>query len=202
MKTTLLLSAVLLFGGVSFAQTNVKSNTAIKSQSNVENNSATGNVNASTAGSIQSNAVSKASQRSSVEIKKEQKSMVAEKQSTQAKVNGKGTQISSMASEENNTKIEANEKGKLISAVASDGKSGAASSHAHVTTQANANADATVQNNTEVKPKVHAVVSKGKKIKTTSATTIHTAATSAPSVKIHPVSVKTRTSAGVGIRIK
>ena len=194
MKTTVLFTAAIFLATASFAQTNVKSNSAIKSESNIQTNKVTSTENASSEANIQTNAVTNVQQKTSAEIKQEYKVLANEKQSVGAKANEKGKKISSVASDKNSVAVEGNEKGKIVSSIASDGKNESANAHSNVSTQTNASVN--------TKTIADKVKNNGKKIRTTSANTIHATTASARALKIKPVTVKTTTNAGVGINIK
>jgi len=184
MKTTLLFSAALFLATASFAQTNVNTNATVKGKSEIKSDKVKTNADA--------NASSEANVQSNV-LKNGHKAVAAEKSSATA--NDKGKLISGIASDKSDAGVQGKEKGKLISSIASDGKSESGSVHSDVEGSANAN----VKSNGHVKTHVKKIRNSGKKIKASSANTIHAGAASASAVKV-PVSVKTK--AGVGVHIK
>jgi len=184
MKTTLLFSAALFVAAASFAQTNVNTNASVKGKSEIKANKVKTDADASSEASLQSHG-----------IKGEHKTAVAEKSSVSATANEKGKQVSGIASGKQDGSVQGKEKGKLISSVASDGKSESGSVHS----DAKGSASANVNTNGHVKTNVKKVTHAAKKIKASSANTIHTSAAATHAVKV-PVTVKT--NAGVGIKIK
>jgi hypothetical protein len=194
MKTTVLFTAALFLATASFAQTNVKSNSAVNGESTIQNNKVTSNENVSSETIIKTDAVTNARQKSSAEMKQEHKALATEKQSVAAKANEKGKKISAVASDKSTVAVEGNEKGQIVSSLASDGKSKSVNANSRVSEQTNASVN--------TKTIANKVKNNGKKIRTTSANTIHATTASAHAVKIKPVTVKTTTNAGVGINIK
>ncbi|MGN6542998.1 MAG: hypothetical protein ACTHKY_19465 [Ginsengibacter sp.] len=182
MKTTLLFSAALFVATASFAQTNVNTNATVKGKSEIKANKVKTDADASSEANLQSHT-----------IKEEHKT--AEKSSVSATANEKGKQVSGIASGKQDGSVQGKEKGKLISSVASDGKSESGSVHS----DAKGSASANVNTNGHVKTNVKKVTHAAKKIKASSANTIHTSAAATHAVKV-PVTVKT--NAGVGIKIK
>ncbi len=201
MKTTVLLSAGLFLATVSFAQTNVKSNTTIKGESNIENSKVTGNANASSETDIQSNSVSNAKQKSSAEIKKEHKAFETEEQSAVTKAKENGKKISTIASDKGSINAQGSEKGNLTSTIASDGNN-QSDVHSNASAESKLDANATVKNRGYVKSGLHEMKHTAKKIETASANRIHSTVATAKGVKIKPVSIKTRANTGVGVNIK
>ncbi len=187
MKTTLLFSAALFLATASFAQTNVNTNATVKGKSEIKSHKVKTNADASSEANLESHT-----------IKEEHKTAAAEKSSASATANEKGKQISGSASGKQDGSVQGTEKGKLIRSIASDGKSESGSLHSDVKGSENVN----VNNNGHVKTNVKRIRHSGKKIKASSANTIHAGAESEHAVKIRPVSVKTTTNAGVGIKIK
>lgn len=184
MKTTLL-SAALFLAIASFAQTNVNTNATVKGKSEIKSNRVKSDVNTSSEAHIQSNT-----------IKSKHKTIAEEKSSASAAANGKGKLISGIASDKSGTSVQGKEKGKLISSIASDGKSESGSGHSNI----NGSVNASAKNNGRVKTHVKKIKHSGKKVKASSANTIHTSVASAHAVKIKPVSVKTDTGIGVHIQ--
>jgi hypothetical protein len=181
MKTTLL-SVALFLAITSFAQTNINTNATVKGKSEIKSNKVKSDVNTSSEAHIQSNT-----------IKSKHNATAAEKSSASATANDKGKLISGIASDKSDVSVQGKEKGKLISSIASNGKSESGSIHSDIKGSANAYA----KNNGHVKTHVKKIKHSGKKVKTSSANTIHTSVASAHAVKIKPVSVKTDT----GIRV-
>jgi hypothetical protein len=184
MKTTLL-SAALFLAIASFAQTNVNTNATVKGKSEIKSNKVKSDVNASSEAHLQSNT-----------IKGKHKAIAAEKSSASATANDKGKLISGIASDKSDASVQGKEKGKLISSIASDGKSESGSVHTGIKGSANAS----TKNNGHIKTHVKKIKHSGKKIKASSANTIHASVASAPTVKIKPVSVKANTGFGVYIQ--
>jgi hypothetical protein len=182
MKTTLLFSAAFFLATASFAQTNANTNATVKGRSEIKS----GKVNANANASSQANVRSK-------KLKDGHKAVAGETSSASATANDKGKLISGIASHK--TDVQGREKGKLISSTASEAKAGSGSVHSDLEGSANAS----VKSNGHVKTHVKKIRHSGKKIKASSANTIHTGAAAAHAVKV-PVAVKT--NAGVGVHIK
>ena len=183
MKTTLLFSAALFLATASFAQTNANTNATVKGKSEIKSQKVNGNANVSSQANLQSKKL------------KGHKAVAGETSSASATANHKGKLISGMASDKSESRVQGKEKGKLISSVASEGKAGSGSVHSGVVAGTNAN----VKSNGHVKTHVKKIRHSGKKIKASSANTIHTGAAATHAVKV-PVAVKT--NAGVGVHIK
>jgi hypothetical protein len=183
MKTTLLFSAALFLATASFAQTQANSHATVKGKSEIKTDKVKSN--SSSEANLQSNA-----------IKSGHKAAAAEKSSVSATANDKGKLISSIASDKSDAAVQGKEKGKLISSIASDGKSESGSVHADAKAVAKANS----KNKGHVKTHVKKIRHSGKKIKASSANTVHANAAAAHAVKIKPVHVKANT--GVKVHIK
>ena len=182
MKTTFLFSAALFLATASFAQTQANSHVTVKGKSEIKTDKVKSN--ASSEANLQSNA-----------IKSEHKT-AAEKSSVAATANDKGKLISDVASDKPDAAVQGKEKGQLISSIASDGKSESGAVHADAKAVVKANS----KNKSHVKTHVKKIRHSGKKIKATSANTVHANAAAAHAVKIKPVQVKANT--GVKVRIK
>jgi hypothetical protein len=180
MKTTLLFSAALFLATASFAQTQANSHATVKGKSEIKTDKVKSN--SSSEANLQSNA-----------IKSGHKAAAAEKSSVSATANDKGKLISGIASDKSDAAVQGKEKGQLISSIASDGKSKSGSVHADAKAVVKANS----KNKSHVKTHVRKIRHSGKKIKATSANTVHT---TAHAVKIKPVQVKANT--GVKVHIK
>ena len=174
-------SAAFFLATASFAQTNANTNATVKGKSEIKSQKVNGNANVSSEANLQSKKL------------KGHKAVAAESSSASATANHKGKLISGMASDKSD--VQGQEKGKLISSVASEGKAGSGSVHSDVVAGTNAN----VKSNGHVKTHVKKIRHSGKKIKASSANTIHTGAAAAHAVKV-PVAVKTNAGAGVHIK--
>jgi hypothetical protein len=227
MKTTLLFSTVLLLSAASFAQTKVKNSEAIKDQTSIQSNKGGSQVNnsgnASSATTIQSNAVYNAGHKSHAEIKKEKKAMANEKHTVATKAKEKGQESKQMASEDrtvsasahSNTRVNASEGDNNVSNNASL-NNGATVSSTHIKNRGNqlkdeeksaikTQANATIENTNHVKTNVNKTAIKGsEKIKTASSAAIHARAASARAIHPRPASIKmgtmVKTNAGIRIR--
>jgi len=227
MKTTLLLSIGFLFSAASFAQTNVKNSEAIKDHASIESNKGASQVNtsgnASSATSIQSNALNKAGNKSHAEIKKEKKAVATEKNTVATEASAKGQETKKIAlqdhtvsaSAHSNTKINASEGDNKISSNTSS-NNGASLSTAHIKNRGSqvknegkaaikTQANATVETTNRVKTHVNKTAIKaGKKINTASSSAVQAHAASAHAIQTRPVSIKTGTmvNANGGIKIR
>jgi len=193
MKTVLTLSVALFLATTSFAQAKLKSSAKAKNTTELRTNKANANANASAQTSIEANEASKIHKKNAAARREERQT--AREQNRASAANEKGKLISGIASQKGDAEVKGKEKGALISGIASDGKSHAGSVHSKSTT----NATTSVNDGLE-KTKVKKI--KHSNRKASSAATLHTGAASSHAVKIKPVSVKTNTNAGLGVKIK
>jgi hypothetical protein len=193
MKTVLTLSVALFLATASFAQANVKSSAKAKNTTEVRTNKANAVASASAQNRIEANEVSKMHKRNAAAKREERKTVREQKRASAA--NEKGKLISGIASQKGDAEVKGKEKGALISGIASDGKSHAATVRSDSKTTATTSINDGIEK-TKVKKMKHA------NKKASSAVTLHSGAASSHAVKIKPVSVKTNTNAGLGVKIK
>jgi hypothetical protein len=103
MKTTVLLSALFLFTTGSFAQTNVKNNSAVTDHASIKSNEDGSKfqnaTQASSTTSINSHAVKKAEKKAQAKIKKEKKTIASTKSTLGAEASAKGQETKKEALE-------------------------------------------------------------------------------------------------------
>ncbi len=224
MKTTLLFSTVFLFSTASFAQTTVKNSEAIKNKTSIQSSNAGSQIdnsgNASSATSIQSNAVNKTQSKSYAEIKKGKKAAITEKHTLASEAKAKGEESKKAASQNHtvsvsthsNTNANASEKDNNLGNNTSL-DNGAAPSSAKIKNSGNqvkdeekaaiiSKTNATMENSNHAKTTAtKTAIKAGEKINTASSTAVHAGAASAHSIHVKPVSVKTgtmiKTNAGI-----
>jgi flagellar biosynthesis GTPase FlhF len=208
MKTTFLLISGLFLSVASFAQTNVKSNAAIRDNSSIQSDKASGQVNSSadvsSATDIHTEAISNAKRKSSAQIKKEKKALAAEKRAQAAEANDKGQMISAIASDGSSISGQAHSKAKTDVSAKDNNLNNNASlnSNGRISATGITNSgNASVKSANRVKTHLNRKAIKArKKINATSANVVE----AAHNIHPKPVSIKTgaqvRTNAGIKIR--
>lgn len=227
MKTTLVVSAALLFSTASFAQTTIKNTGAVMDKASIQNERSGSEVNNSgsaySATSIHSNDVNKMENKSLAEIEKEKKSIAAKKHEAAAEAKAKGEESKKMTSQDatisvsthssadvnssiENNKFNSNASLNNSETVSSDrikskGRQIKNDGKAEVKTQA----DGTIEKSNRLKSDANKTADKtAKKVNRTSSATVNAGAASAHSFHTRPVSVKAativRTNAGIKIR--
>lgn len=129
MKTTLVVSAALLFSTASFAQTTIKNTGAVMDKASIQSERSGSEVNNSgsayTATSIRSNDVNKMENKSQAEIEKEKKFIAAKKHEAAAEAKAKSYEAKKKASQGATVSVSAHSEADANSSV----KENSVSSH-------------------------------------------------------------------------
>ena len=210
MKKTLLISTAFFLSAASFAQTKVTNSEAAKGQTSIQHNNAGTQVNssenASSATTIHTGIVENAKNRSTDQIKEDNKAMAAEKQALAAQAKDKGQATAAAAKAKTSSTLEdnnADENSSLSGNV--DGSTTEKSQVGKMTSAENQSVHATLKGDNRSQVATDKLAAKtAHKVNATSTATVHAAAAGVHAVHVKPVPVKAgvhvRTAAGIRIR--
>lgn len=216
MKTTFLISGMLIISAALSAQTTVKNSDAIKSKTSVQKENGDSRISnsgsASSATTIQSDATQNAKSKSYAEVKKENEAVATEKQTLNAAAKTKEKQIKKEVSQDRSASVSANSNATANASAENNNysdntsinSSGKVSSYSledgsnKVKKEEKANIKTAVDATAEKTGRVKAVAEKAtikqqKSINAASSTTVKAGASYAHTIHPTPVSVKTRT---------
>jgi hypothetical protein len=221
MKKTSLFSIALLFSSILVAQTSIQNSGAANGSTSIQSNKSgaqsNSTANASSQTNLLSDAVSKAKSKTSTEIEKENKAAVANKNKAQAALSAeenksmKSQDLSAQSGSDinvsakgNNTNNNTSIKGGStlpISPSKTDAHQIMDKGEAVVITKSNPTVEGGQKMAINVNRSTVKAENKGKAF---ASTTLHAGATSATTIKPHPVSIKTntmmKTNGGIQIR--
>ena len=219
MKKTLLISTALFLSVASFAQTSAGTSGAVKGETNIQHNNAGNQVNSSanatSATTIHTTIVKDARDGSTDQIKEDNQAMAAEKQALAADAKTKGQQTASTASKGRSTATSANAKAKDATSFEDNNldENASLNDDEHLSSSTdnngigktksaeNENFHATLKGDNRSQVAVDKTAAHvDHKIKTTSASTVHTA--NAHSIRIKPIPVKASAHIKTGAAIR
>lgn len=196
MKTTVLLSALILFATGSFAQTNVKNNTKVTDHASIKSNEDGSKfqnaTQASSTTSINSDAVKKAGNKSQAKIEKEKKAIASEKSAiaTEASAKGQATKKEALEHRPDWATAHANAQ------AGGTGESGRVNGKASVNSNIAASARLQKREAREIRATEKAAIKAGKNVKASA----HSRA--ALHAQPAPVKINTQIKTNAGINIK